>query len=26
MLLYKEYLKEKGTYKEPLTIDDVIPM
>jgi len=26
MLLYIEYQKEKGTYQEPKTIDDVIPL
>lgn len=26
MLLYIEYQKEKGTYQEPQTIDDVIPL
>jgi len=25
MLLYTEYQKHNGTYKEPQTIDDVIP-
>jgi len=26
ILLYTEYRKEKGTYSEPATIDDVIPL
>lgn len=26
ILLYQEYQKEKGTYQEPKTIDDVIPL